>query len=405
MFGLARSTLWLKRLIAPLAILVLVGVILVPSLAILSHTEEVKGNLDDCYVGVAFCGNTTAEAKLLVDRVKDYTNLLIIQSGPVSVNETSLNEICEYAIASNLDIIVFFGDLDPAIIANNTAKAWRSAWVNSAKPRWGDNLIGIYYYDEPGGMWIDTFSNETISPRLWKHLSNATYSSIAENAVRQLRNDYGIVQMKNNSIPIIVSDYALYWFDYLGGYDTVLTEIAWNHSLAQDIALVRGAATLQNKDWGAIISWKYDQSPYLDSGEALYEQMTIAYQTGAKYVAIFNYPQMPDNPYGVMKDEHFEALEKFWNDAVNQRIIHGSIKAEAALVLPKDYGWGMRHQNDRIWGFWGPDEKSPVIWDQKNRLLSQYGYTLDIVYDDPAFPFTGKYNQIYFWNSSEPITG
>ena len=45
------------------------------------------------HVGVSFCGNTTAEAKLLIDRVKNYTNLLVIQSGPVSKNETSLTKL------------------------------------------------------------------------------------------------------------------------------------------------------------------------------------------------------------------------------------------------------------------------------------------------------------------------
>ncbi len=383
-------------------ILVLAGAILASSFGVFNFAN-VRGNLDECYVGVAFCGNTTAEAKLLIDRVKDYTNLLIIQSGPVSINETALDEICEYSIGANLDVIVFFGDLDPRIIANDTSKSWRTAWVDLAKLRWEDNLLGIYYYDEPGGMWLDTITNETLIRRGGLP-SNATYSSIAQRAVSELRKDPGIVQLKNNSIPIFVSDYALYWFDYLAGYDVVFTEIGWNHSLAQDIALTRGAATLQDKEWGAIVTWRYDQAPYLDSGEAIYNQMVAAYQAGAKYITIFNYPQMPNNLYGVMQDEHFDALERFWNDAVNRKISHGLITAKAALVLPKDYGWGMRHLNDRIWGYWGPDDKSPIIWERKNTLLEQYGYSLDIVYEDPTFPVAGKYDQVYLWNSTEPIS-
>jgi len=32
------------------------------------------------HVGISFCGNTTFEAKQLVDRAQNYTNLLVIQS-------------------------------------------------------------------------------------------------------------------------------------------------------------------------------------------------------------------------------------------------------------------------------------------------------------------------------------
>ncbi len=63
-------------------------------------------------------------------------------------------------------------------------------------------------------------------------------------------------------------------------------------------------------------------------------------------------------------------------------------------------GWGMRNSNDRIWGFWGPDERSPQIWEISRKLLAQYGLSLDIVYDDPAFPAAGNYSQIYYWNQT-----
>jgi hypothetical protein len=63
----------------------------------------------DFQVGVAFCGNTTAEAKLLIDRVKGYTNLFVVQSGQASNNKTSLNEIVDFAVDSGLNVIVYFG--------------------------------------------------------------------------------------------------------------------------------------------------------------------------------------------------------------------------------------------------------------------------------------------------------
>ncbi len=184
----------------------------------------------------------------------------------------------------------------------------------------------------------------------------------------------------------------LYWFDYLSGYDVVLAQIGWNHSLVKDIGLIRGAATLQDKDWGAIITWKYTTLPYLDRGEAIYRQMLSSYEAGAKYIVIFNYPYTDENPYGIMLDEHFEALEKLWTDAIQGKVTHGSILAEAGLVLPKNYGFGLRHPKDSIWGFWGPDEKTHQVWSITEELLSRYGLGLDVVYDDPAFPVTGKYH-------------
>jgi hypothetical protein len=82
----------------------------------------------------------------------------------------------------------------------------------------------------------------------------------------------------------------------------------------------------------------------------------------------------------------------------NPKVVHGSIEAEAALVLSKNHGWGMRHKEDKIWGWWGLDENSDQIWKLSRQLLAQYGLSLDIIYDDPAFPFEGKYQHIYYWN-------
>jgi hypothetical protein len=32
--------------------------------------------------------------------------------------------------------------------------------------------------------------------------------------------------------------------------------------------------------------------------------------------------------------------------------------------------------------------------------LSKHGLRLDIIYDDPAYPVTGRYKQIYYWNQA-----
>jgi hypothetical protein len=380
--------------------------------ALVAHNTLVNPNQapKPFYVGVSFCGNTTAEAELLIDRVKTYTNLFVLQSGPISKNETAINEICDYAVAAGLHIIIYFGWFDPGC-------PWQIPWLDLAEQRWGDQFLGVYYYDEPGGIQLDfpwshffyylAYVNSTIYRQKASAMDAFMNGSLAKDYdlaakffVDAIKDDTGIQELKNRSITILTSDYALYWFDYLGGYDVVLAQFGWNQSIVQNIALVRGAANMQNKDWGAIITWKYTESPYLDRGEEIYKQMRMAYEAGAKYVMIFNYPKINYNPYGILFDEHFEALERFWNEVVrNPKVIPGSIKAEAALVLPENYGCACARAEVRIW-YWGSDELSLQIQDLSSKLLSQYSLRLDIVYNDSSYPVAGKYPQIYYWNQT-----
>jgi hypothetical protein len=380
------------------------------SYSTISNTEKTQ----PIYLGVSFCGNTTTEAKLLIDRVENYTNLFVLQSGPVSKNETAINEICDYATAAGLNIIVYFGWFDPDY-------PWQKPWLDTAKQRWRDQFLGVYYYDEPGGIQLDynwerLFNRirdwnvtlyQTYAPAIEGNTSMSQYYDLsAKMFTDAIKADSGIQELKNRSISVYTSDYALYWFDYLGGYDVVFTQFGRNASLVQDIAFARGASRMLDKPWGAIITWTYDEPPYIVDGEEMYSQMIAAYVASADYIVIFNYPQIEGNDYGILTDEHFEAIEKFWNDITEKSAAQNGLdatrdssKAKAALVLPRSYGWGMRRPDDRLW-YWGPDEKSAQVWEISRKLLSQYGLSLDIVYDDPAFPVAAKYPQVYYWNQS-----
>jgi hypothetical protein len=374
---------------------ILIVAILITALAfsLLYHSLSSEQQPKQTYIGVAFCGDTVDQAKQLIDRVKNYTNLFILQSGPISMDENATTEACNYAVDNGLSIIVYFGDLAPRILTEKGLE-WRTSFTDSAKDRYGDKFLGIYYYDERGGIYLDTDKAATN----WTLPANATYSSVAQTFANGFLREGGTVNLKAANVSIYASDYALYWFDYLSGYDVMLAQIGWNHSLTQDIALLRGAARMQNKDWGIIITWKYNQQPYLDTGEAIYQQMLTSYRAGAKYITIFNYPYDNQTSYGTMTDEHFEALERIWNTVNNGAV--DPINADAVLVLPKDYGFGMRRPDDTIWGFWGPDQDTPQIWNSTQTLLSKHGYSLDIIYDNPDYPLQGQYTHVYFWNST-----
>jgi hypothetical protein len=480
------------------------------------------------YVGVTYCGSSIEEAKELIDKVKTCTNLFVLQSWHLQRNIAAMEEIGDYAVASGLSFIVYSSDkIDyyddnrhyyGISIGNET-----NTWANTAKKRWGEHFIGIYYCDEPGGCLLDgdlvtlektltqtnnmtistaqltkfkeaitvytdnnirgntTFTSgitfgvngeisiinnfydeqnntgdssasmsilsrtlrsrsmeyinyypngtitireytstlrrgnfyttENITTYPWPIISYEqllkqnpiqTYDDAAQvfvNMNKDFLKDINQEQLNRESISVFTSDYGLYWWDYKGGYDVVFAELGWNHSITQHIDLVRGAANLQDKSWGTILTWKYTHPPYLTNEKEMFEQMKTSYQAGAEYVIIFNYSEDPQNP-NTLQQEHLQALERFWKEVVqNPKIKHGGIKADAVLVLPQNYGWGMRDPNDKIWGLWPADSISQEIWNQMQTKIEQHELKLDIVFEDPNYPITdNKYPTIYYWN-------
>lgn len=364
-----------------------------------SFTETTE---DDVFFGVSFGGKTASEAKLLIDRVKGYTNFFLVNSWDLSSNETALDEVCNYTAEAGLNFIVFFDyiSLTPGL----PLTSWHGDWVITAKEKWPEKFLGIYIYDEPGGRQIDTglFDNFSLSERagMFENVTNYEFEEAAEVFLTELPRGLSFHYLQNSNISKYTSDYALYWFDYLAGYDTVFVELGWNHSRPQHIGLCRGAARAQEKEWGAIITWTSYDPPYLARESEILEDLIIAYETGAKYIIVFNYPTYPEtNPYGVLSPKHFAAMERFWNriHAFPENML-GKVKGEVAFVLPKDYGWGMRWLDDSIWGLWPADSSSPVIWEKMTKLIERYGLRLDILYDDPRFSFD-EYSEVYYWDS------
>jgi hypothetical protein len=339
--------------------LLLVTFVLTSTVYILYNIERKPP--EGFFFGVSYGSNTVNEAKLLIDKVKGYTNFFIVNNWDVSTNETALNEICDYVAEAGLSFIVFFDfiSLGKYVDPFHDEYPWHEEWVLTAKEKWGEKFLGIYIYEEPGGKQIDTglfdeFLHDNERSRMYENVTK--YSEAAEVFVTELPRSWSFHYLQNSNITKFVSDYALYWFDYLADYDTVFAELGWNHSTPQQIGLCRGAATAQGKEWGAIITWTYENPPYLASGAKILEDMISAYESGAKYVIVFNFPRFPEgNPFGILNEEHFIAMQQFWEHTYTYPEDYGKTTDQVAFVLPKDYGWGMRSPEDRIWGLW-PDD-------------------------------------------------
>jgi hypothetical protein len=366
-----------------------VAILIVSALLTLEHISR-QQEIPEFYVGVemAYSNPTFEDVRDLVDEVKDYTNLVVIGSPEISINQTVLDKTCEYINDTGLSFIILFTRQE------NYTSYDRFAWINETKEKYGDKFLGVYRFDEPGGNQLDR-GNEML-------VANATtYSEASARFTEYL----GLIinVYRNSTYRIVTSDYALHWFDYKSNYFAVLTEFVYNNSREIAVAQVRGAAKNFGRDWGTIITWKYDRAPYIEPGDELFADMVSAYKAGSKYIVIFNYPKI--DRYGLLAQEHLDALKSFWDYIHKNPHEFGSQKGEVAYVMPEDYGFGLRRPDDGIWGLFGPDELSAKIWTDVNTLVEIKGFGLDIIYNEPGVVDSARksYSRLFFWNGTIPV--
>ncbi len=367
--------------------IIIISTLVLSSYAIIGFFLPKKPASVDLYVGITADGNVTTTKKL-IDRVKDFANMLIIVQPEIVKNISSLTEVCNYANEAGMAFFVHMGH--PSYWKYNHDPL---EWIAHAKKQYGEHFLGVYLYDEPGGNQLDLGPfrefDETTMPYDYRDATN-TYVY------------YLYVQMRDfiKTNRVITSDYGLFWFDYEAGYDVILGEFIREVNKNITIPLCRGAAELHNKTWGVMITHAQETPPYIQPPEMLYNDLIDAYQAGAKYIAVFNYPQI--NQYGLLTEEHFDAIRNFTNYvAVNSRN-ETSNTERVAYVLPENYGWGMRYPTDKIWGVWEADEKSPIIWKSLNEMITKYGYNFDIVYDSLWNKIFARqhYNTLIYWNGT-----
>lgn len=334
------------------------------------------------FLGVDVSFESIPVTEQLIDNVSSYTNVFVIGCYG-NYNLTRLTILSQYAFDKGLSFIVY---------TDNPRYPSRE-WLTNATSLWGSKFLGIYDSDEPGGKQLDQSSYPAV-----------TNASSYADAASQYVNTMQMWLHGNFAFPtqykMFTSDYALYWYDYQGGYDTVFAEFSMNYSQQLNLDLIRGAATAFNKDWGVMITWKYTQPPYMESGPELYSDMVLAYENGAKYIIIFdgnaNWTQ------NVLDQGQLDAINQFWQYAqANPRTV-SPVSERTAYVLPEDYAYGFRGPQDKIWGLWEPDSLTNLICCNASKLIQQYGKNLDIVYPDGQQTVKSLgYRNVFYWNDPQ----
>ena len=170
------------------------------------------------YFGVEFAYAYDANAgmdsliddlKAMVDEVKDYTNLFIIGTPEISINQTALELACDYIDNAGLNFIILFTD---STQYNYSDGSTPFTWIANAKLRYGERFVGVYRFDEPGGNQLDdgrsrmTFNAKTYADAL----PTTPIHIIHFGAMEEL----SILPV---AVKVFTADYGLYWFDYKSG--------------------------------------------------------------------------------------------------------------------------------------------------------------------------------------------
>ena len=71
----------------------LILIVLVGLIAVMGYTSVSNNSKPQFYVGVTFGGNKVQDAKTLIDKVTNYTNLFVLQSGLLKNDASAVNEI------------------------------------------------------------------------------------------------------------------------------------------------------------------------------------------------------------------------------------------------------------------------------------------------------------------------
>ncbi|MCW4011078.1 MAG: hypothetical protein NWF05_10750 [Candidatus Bathyarchaeota archaeon] len=395
----------LRQLVVVLVSLLLIMSVLLnifPAAAI-STTQTTP----DVYFGVDMgYGTDVAGAKSLIDQVSSFTNFFVLGASALSDSITQLNQTLQYAYDKGM----YFMSYPPSLYTRNFSSPFAvpnatQAWLDYAKANWGNRYVGLLYpyEDEPGGHQLDMVSGgNSYRPANITKTENTTYVD----AEQQFIDSVWFMDLNRTKMvtgyPVFTSDYALYYFDYKAGYDGLFAEFGWNYSRQLNMVMCRGAANVLNKEWGVIVTYEYTEPPYIESPTELYHDLIYAYDSGAKYIVVFN--SNPDWTGGILTEEHYMAMQQFWQYTQDHPRETYPVNERTAYVLPEAYAYGFRGPLDKIWGVWEADMTSFVLSISVYIMMEKYGSKLDVIYEDAMQSGeTYGYKNIIYWNDPSAV--
>jgi len=226
------------------------------------------------FVGVDVGFGDANTVYTVANAIFGYANLIIIGSTDITSNTTQLTEICNYLYQKGFYFIVFFG------FSNMTGTLFPPSGPNPsffqmASSRWDAKFLGAYIFDEVGGYQLDLPPRDPDKPvsKATNYTDATTHYIINVQTYLYLYRD---VYFSAPQMTQYTSDFGLYWYDYLSGYDEVFSEIFGSQNDQIAVSLCRGAAESLGKDWGAILTFSppnYSNSSHI----AAYNNVTQFY--------------------------------------------------------------------------------------------------------------------------------
>ncbi len=250
-------------------------------------------------------GLSVEQAKQTIDKVSSYTNFFVLGNYGLSMNITQLNETLQYAYDKGM----YFMSYPPPLYSRTLNITLE--WLNYTREQWGNHLVGFLYpyEDEPGGHQLDMVSDQD---RPVDVIQKTSYADAEQQFVNSTWFKYMNQTRSLVGYPLFTSDYALYWFDYKGGYDGVFAEFGWNYSRQINVALCRGAAPCRTK-MGRNNHFHLHYPRTWSQGQTL-RRLSLWYNNGAKYIIVLD---TNENWTAGALQKNIQALQDFWQYATS----------------------------------------------------------------------------------------